>query len=70
MTLDTYEYKITLKVADVDEEFWFDSECPNLTKQEIVENMIVRKRKKPINKTNPTSDAESLDFLKSMFGFK
>lgn len=61
-----YEYVIKIKVKDVEEDFYFDSD-EELTKKDIVDSIILMKRK---HKHKHKQDNSSFDFLKNMFGFK
>jgi hypothetical protein len=61
------EYRVVVRNHDIDEEFTLYADRL-LTKEEIVDSMVVLKRKRPQNQTR--TDDSSVDFLKSMFGFK
>jgi hypothetical protein len=61
-----YEYLITIKIGDVDEEFYFDSDNSKITKQNVIDGMQVSKRKKPELVKNE-NDA-GVEALRRIFG--
>jgi hypothetical protein len=63
--MEEYEYKMTLKIDDVEEEFYFYSDHI-FTKQNIVDNMQIMKRK---NVRITSEENKVFNDIFNMFGF-